>query len=95
MDDVDLSLMKTRSATKRAKRASSSENQNSPASNVVSSADAAPEAPTAPAAFEGPVASTAKSSAQKRVNHETRMLLFRLIMSLRYQMIMLLLRSVN
>ena len=66
VDDVDLSLMKTRSATKRAKRASSCENKNNPASNVVSSAAAAPEAPIVPAAhaaFEGPVASVAQSSA--------------------------------
>ena len=40
----------TRSATKRAKRASSCENKNNPASNVVSSAAAAPEAPIVPAA---------------------------------------------
>ena len=57
--------MKTRSATKRAKRV--------PRSNVVSSAAAAPEAPIVPAthaAFEGPVASVAQSSAPKRVNVE-------------------------
>ena len=73
MDDVDLSLMKTRSATKRAKRASRCENKNSPASNVVSSAAAASEASIVPAthaAFEGPVASVAQSSAPKRVNVE-------------------------
>ena len=71
VDDVDPSLMKTRSATKRAKRASSCENQSNPASNVVSSVAAAPEAPIVPAAhvsFEGPVASVAQSSAPKRVN---------------------------
>ena len=73
VDDVDLSLMKTRSATKRAKRASSCEIKNNPASNVVSSAAAAPEAPIVPAAhaaFEGPVASVSQSSAPKRVSLE-------------------------
>ena len=73
MDDVDLSLMKTRSATKRAKRASSRENKSNPASNVVSSAAAVPEAPIVPAAhaaFEAPVASVAQSSPPKPVNVE-------------------------
>ena len=71
VDDVDLSLMKTRSATKRAKRSSSCENKNNPASNIVSSAAAAPEAPIVPAAhaaLEGPVASVAQGCAPKRVN---------------------------
>ena len=52
MDDVDLSLMKNRSATKHAKRASSCENKNNPPSNVFSSAAAAPEAPIVPAATQ-------------------------------------------
>ena len=54
-------------------RASSCENKNNPASNVISSAAAGPEAPIVPAAhaaFEGPVASVAQSSAPKRVNVE-------------------------
>ena len=73
MDDVDLSLMKTKSAIKHVKRASTSENHNNTASNVVSSAAAAPKAsvvPAAPAAFEGPVASAVQSPAPKRVNVE-------------------------
>ena len=73
MDDVHLLLMKTRCATKRAKRASSFENQNSATSNVASSAASAPEAlivPAAHGAFEGPVASVAQNSAPKRVNVE-------------------------
>ena len=62
---MDLSLEKTRSASKRTKRESGVESQNAPAPAVSSSAAAAPAvlaAPAVPAAPAAPASSAVQSS---------------------------------
>ena len=56
LEDVDLSLKKTRSASKRAKRESGVESRNAPAPAVSSSAIAAPAVLVAPAVAAAPAA---------------------------------------
>ena len=67
LEDVDLSLEKTRSASKRAKRESGVESRNAPAPAVSSSAASAPALLVAPAAPAVPVAPavTASSAVQR------------------------------
>ena len=62
LEDVDLSLEKTRSASERAKRESGVESRNAPAPAVSSSAAAAPAVLVAPAAHAVPAAPAAPAS---------------------------------
>ena len=62
LEDVDLSLEKTRSASERAKRESGVESRNAPAPAVSSSAAAAPAVLVAPAAPAVPAVPAAPAS---------------------------------
>ena len=65
-DDVDLSLGKTRSATKRAKSAVRSRHPDNSDPKAPSVSSSAAEAPAAPAALDAPAMKAARSSASQR-----------------------------
>ena len=67
-DDVDLSLGKTRSVTKRAKSAVRSRDPENSDPKAPSVSSSAAEAPPAPAALDTPAMKAARSSASQRAN---------------------------
>ena len=67
-DDVDLSLGKTSSATKRVKSAVRSRHPENSDPKAPSVSSSAAEAPAAPAAFDAPAMKAARSSASQRAN---------------------------